>query len=110
MISLQSFVTAINDDGRTIVALSLALVHIVYPSFGRLYWCCPLACFNVVGAGVFVSIIYHFIVVFAISDIVIVAVHAFINSVLMIVVLCRLRGAARLCVRRQPRSTFTGNP
>ena len=68
----------VNDDGLTFVALSLALVCIVYPSRCRLYWCCPLTYFNGVGAGVFVSIIYIFIVVLAVSDIIIVAVHGFL--------------------------------
>ena len=31
------------DDNLTFVALSLALVHIVYPSFGRLCCCCQQA-------------------------------------------------------------------
>ena len=31
------------DDNLTFVALSLALVHIAHPSFGRLCCCCPQA-------------------------------------------------------------------
>ena len=77
----------VNDDGLTFVALSLALVRIVYPSRCRLYWCCPLTYFNGVGAGVFVSISYLFIVVLAISDIVVAAVHVLLISVLMVVII-----------------------
>ena len=58
----------------TFVALSLALVHIVCPSFGRLCSCCPLACFNAVGASAFVSVVYTIIVVLAVLGVVIVVV------------------------------------
>ena len=72
-------------DGLTFVALSLALVHIVCPSFGRLCSCCPLACFNAVDVGAFVSVVYHIIVVLAVLGVVIVVVQVFLFSVLMVI-------------------------
>ena len=75
------------DDGLAFVALSLAMVHIVYFSFGRLCWFCPLTCFNAVVACVFVAVVYHCIVVLAVLGVVVVAVHVLLISVLMVVLL-----------------------
>ena len=92
------------DDGLTFVAQSLALVHIVYPSFGRLCCCCPLVYFNAIGANIFGSLVYHVITILAISGIVVVAVHVLLISVLMVVLLLVVRATPNMTYRFSKRS------